>query len=250
VLKHIHEQIDACRTAAYKILEVRLDEEKKHKEQQENKEKQEQTQAKNQYLVNNVSLEPVSQMQAPRGMQCGASARAFPRKPHARWVHEHVEAEAAAQEAAAAAQAAAAQGSETTLFTWRLDVTVRTNVADGPPGTWERGEVMQLRRALQNWDLYDANEQARVEEQLWRKFNSIMRPVGPLAHLWADVRWMELNVTDDEFEAESQDQRFLVTFDTMMAHLDHTVSITYSGPVRFVWQPGMLNSGGPEILDL
>jgi len=61
---------------------------------------------------------------------------------------------------------------------------------------------------------------------------------------------MELNVTDDEFEAESQDHRFAVTFDTMMVHLDNTVSITYSGPVRFVWQPGMLNSGGPEILDL
>jgi hypothetical protein len=36
----------------------------------------------------------------------------------------------------------------------------------------------------------------------------------------------------------------------MMAHLDNTVSITYSGPVRFVWQPGMLNSGALEILDL
>ena len=215
------------------------------------------TQEKNQYLVNNVSLEPVSQMQAPRGMQilaCGASARAFPRKPHARWVHEHVEAEAAAQEAAeataaaaVAAAAAAAQeaGSE---FTWRLRVPVRTDVADEPPGTWERGEVMQLRRALQNWDLYDANEQARVEEQLWRKFNSIMKPVGPLAHLWADVRWMELNVTDDEFEAESQDQRFAVTFDTMMAHLDNTVSITYSGPVLFVRRPGMLDSVALEIL--
>jgi hypothetical protein len=64
-----------------------------------------------------------------------------------------------------------------------------------------------------------------------------------------DVRWMELNVTDDEFEAESQDQRFLVTFDTMMAHLDNTVSITYSGPVRFVRRPGMLNSGALEILE-
>jgi len=41
VLKHIHEQIDACRTAAYKILEVRLDEEKNHKGKKE----------KNQYLV-------------------------------------------------------------------------------------------------------------------------------------------------------------------------------------------------------
>jgi len=199
----------------------------------------ESTDRKNLYLVN------MPQMQAPRGMQCGASARAFPRQPHAREVHEYVEAEAAAQEAAAAAQAAAQEAES--QFTWRLYVPVRRDVAHEPPGTWERGEVRQLRRALQNWDLYDANEQARVEEQLWRKFNSIMRPVGPLAHLWADARWMELNVTDDEFEAESQDQRFLVTFDTMMAHLDHTVSITYSGPVRFVWQPGMLNSGALEI---
>ena len=134
----------------------------------------------NHYLVHNA----MPKMPAPRGiLACGAASRAFPKRPHARWVHEHVEAEAAALEAAAAQAAAQAAHSVVAPpepgFTWRLTVPVRENMTDAPPGTWGRGEVMQLRRALQDWDLYEP-----------------------------------------------------------------------SGPVRFVWQPGMLNSGGPEILDL
>lgn len=179
-----------------------------------------------------------------QALQCGAASGSFPQRPHARWVHEHVEAEAAAQEAAAAAQEAA------NPCTWRLWVPVRENVQEGPLGTWGRNEVLQLRRAMQNWDSYDADRRKSVEDLLWSKFNSIMRPVGALAHLWANVRWRELNLTYYEFEAESQCQRFVVTFDTCMFSYDEfTVGIIYSGPVRFRRRPGMLNAAALEMLN-
>ena len=156
--------------------------------------------------------------QAMRGMQCGSASRSFPQRPHARWVHEHVEAEAAAQEAAAAAAVAAAAAAAS-QFTWRLRVPVCQNAQDGPLGTFRLEEVALLRRTLEQWDLWDADQKALVEALLWRKFNSIMRPVGELAHLWTNTQWMELNVTDDEFEAESQDQRFVVKFNTAMLYM-------------------------------
>ena len=186
--------------------------------------------------------------QATRGMQCGSASRSFPQRPHARWVHEHVEAEAAAQEAAVAAAVAAAAAAAS-QSTWRLRVPVCRHAQNGLLGTWEREEVMLLRRALQNWELYDADQKARVEALLWRKFNSIMRPVGALAHLWANTHWMQLNVTsDDEFEAESQDQRFMVNFDTSFLYMENAVFITYSGPVRFCRRIGMLNDEALEML--
>ena len=193
--------------------------------------------------------------QATRGMQCGSASRSFPQLPHARWVHEHVEAEAAAQEAAAAAQEAAAAAAAATAAaaasqsTWRLRVPVCWNAQNGPLGRWERDEVMLLRRALQNWELYDADQKARVEALLWRKFNSIMMPVGALAHLWTNTQSMELHViSDDEFEAESEDKRFNVNFDMTYVYMENAVFITYSGPVRFRRRPGMLNQQALEML--
>jgi len=107
---------------------------------------------------------------------------------------------------------------------------------------------MLLRRALTKWHLWDAEQKALVEALLWRKFNSIMEPVGELAHLWTNTQ-MELHVIpDDEFQAKSEDQRFTVNFDTTFLYLANFVFITYSGPVRFRRRPGMLDPQALQML--